>query len=564
MPTTIKTPHAAIKIWNYADRITDTGTTGQPNKISEQIISTVSCIGIQTSKNKGDPVGTFNFILAPTRNWVSVITPGSWCAIMMSNNPITADAWSKADKSLIKMVGRIDTVRVEVAVDDNGARQTRYLVSGKDWGAIFNNVLYIDPLINDPKVGSGVEGNALYVALIEFLNRQGIPEKIKINENLQMLLSVFGQPLNVPDTEGRKAKATHSISFPSEMADFFQFVDAADKPSNQIDISQLIKLQSGSLLDQENEGVYETKISDGQGWINPFSLAGTHTMWSILADNSNYALNELYPEMRWLDNGPQLTLYNRIKPFSFQKEAVDNIDTKLRSKFQNVVSHQIDKNLITSVNAGTNWSDKFNFIEIKPDIAELHVLDTLVKEKSQAYKRDDPNIFDREGFRPLIFTIKQYPFLAAVTTDDRTDAALLQKWVNLLQEWYFDSHRLLNGRLEMTGSTEYIPVGDNIMFDAELIGVAHNYNSDAVSQNDRIWVLAHVESVQHNFAVNNEGARQFQTKIQFVRGIIVDESKNLIGEGTIDTLSSDLQFANSKNSITTTVKATSDNPKDSE
>lgn len=560
----IRTPHAAIKIWNYIDRITDIGADASvANQVREEIISTVSCMNIQTSKSKSDPAGTFHFTLAPTRNWVSVITPGSWCVIMMSNNTITKESFTKADPSLVKMFGRIDTVRAEVTVDENGARNTRYLVSGQDWGSLFTNIFYVDPLISDPSDAMNRQGNALYLQIIKYmLSDDNTPCAFEIPSNLQTLLSVFGEPLNLPDTQ-RIAKPTHNVAIPTEAANFFSFVDAKNTQARSTDLTKIVALQTGAL--NSSEGQYDTNIREGKGWLDPFSMVGTNTLWSVLMDNSNHALNELYTDMRWLGNQPQLALYNRIKPFSFQKNPVANIDMQLRAKFQNVVTHKLNSATINSVNAGTNWRDKFNFIEIKPDMAEFKIHDIAVKQKSQAYQKQNDaglaatDIFDREGFRPLIYSIKQIPLNPSSETADKFDVELLNKWANLLQEWYFDSHRLLNGRITMTGVSEYIPVGDNVLFEAELVGVTPNYNSWAVS-GPKCYVLAHVESIQHTFIVESDGARRFQTEIQFVRGIIVDEQKNLIGEGTIDALSTDLQKIDSMNSITVVGTSSSDDP----
>ena len=565
MAFAIETPHAAIKIWNYVDRVSDTGALAEhANQVKEEIISTLSLTSINTSKSKGDPVGSFNFTLAPTRNWVSVITPGSWCVILMSNEPITKASFAKPDKSLVKMFGRIDTVRVEVSVGEDGARNTRYLVAGQDWGSMFNNVFYVDPLVNDPSDTQGKQGNALFVQIVKnLLSKNNTPSTFSIKGNLQSLLSVFGEPLSLPETT-RIAKPTHNIAIPREARTYFGFIDAQGTPSSSTDLTKIVTLQTGA-LNTGDEGVYDTNINDGNGWLDPFSMVGQHTLWSLLMDNCNYALNEVYPEMRWLnDDSPQLTLYSRIKPFSFQDEPISDIDTQLRAKFQNVKTHRLNDDTIFSVNAGTNWKDKFNFIEIKPEMSEFKVYDIAVKLKSQAYQKEPggaakTDVFDREGFRPLIYSIKQIPLQVGSETADKFDVEVLNKWVNMLQEWYFDTHRLLNGQLSMTGSSEYIPVGDNVLFDAELVGVSHNYNSAALEKK-KCLVLAHVESVQHSFSVNSEGAREFKTTIQFTRGIIVDESKKLIGGGTIDTLSTSLSKLGSRNSITTVSTATSDDP----
>lgn len=564
MSFAIETPHAAIKIWNYVDRITDTGAlASKANKVDEVIISTLSLMNIQTSKSKGEPVGSFNFMLAPTRNWVSVITPGSWCVILMSNEPITKDSFQKADKKLVKMFGRIDTVRVEVSVGDDGARRTRYMVSGQDWGSIFNNIFYIDPLIKDPTQSETNQGNSLDVQITEnLLSKNNTASLFDIRSNLQLLLSVFGKPLQIPDTE-RLGKLTHNIVIPREAVKFFGFVNAQGNAGGSTDLTKTISLQTGALT--SSEGKYSTNVTHGSGTIDPFSLVGQHSLWSLLMDNCNYALNEMYPEFRWLgDDKPQLTLYSRIKPFSFQKTPIKGIDSSMRSKFKNIVTHKLHSEHISLVNAGINWKDKFNFVEIKLDFSEFKLHDQAVKFKSQAYQEKAngataTDIFDREGFRPLIYSIKQMPIPKDGKFSDDFAEAMINKWVNLIQEWYFDSHRLLNGRLVMTGSSEYIPVGDNVLFDAELVGISHNYNSASVPKK-KCYVLAHVESVQHTFTVDEEGAREFKTIIQFVRGIIVDEGKNLIGEGTIDTLSTSLQLSDSKNSITTVSSSTADDP----
>lgn len=549
----IRTPHAAVIVWNYDDRLSTKGVTGTFDKVNEVIISTVSLISITTNKSKGDPVGTFNFVLAPTRNWVSTLTPGSWCAILMSNEPLDKTSFTKAKAKQVKMFGRIDTVRVDVTVGEDAARSTKYIVSGRDWGSIFNNVIYVDPLVQDPSDQGRVQANALYQQFVNnIFSNNNDPLTLTVPQNLNMILSVIGHPIRLPETD-RLAKATHDVSVPSELSKFFQFIDGTGAVSTATNFTQLLKLIWGPLI---NEDQYDQRHPDqtGVGWVNPFALVGQHTLWSALQENSNYALNEMYPEMFWTDSdsGPQLLLYNRIKPFSYTDKPAseDKIDTSMRSKFQLVASHKLDDEAIINANAGTNWHDKYNFVEIKPDINELSVLGVLLKQKSQAFQGDgnSSDVFNREGFRPLIFSIKQLPFNPDAVSDT-IKLDILNKWVNLIKEWYFDSHKLLNGHVILHGSSEYIPVGDNIMFDAGLIGVNHNYNSASVGKTN-IYVLGHVETVQNSFAVNDDGSRSFRTTIQFVRGILVDKNKSLIGEGTIDTLVSTLAKSDSINKKT--------------
>ena len=562
----IRTPHAAVIVWNYDDRLSVSGINSSFDKVDEMIISTVSLMSISTNKTKADPVGTFNFTLAPTRNWVSVLTPGSWCAIMMSNEPLTEDSFNFANAKQVKMLGRIETVRVNVAVNDDGSRSTSYVVNGQDWGSIFNNIVYVDPIVQDPSDQTKSQSNALYQQFsANIFSDNGDPLAVSVPKNLNTILSIIGGPIKLPETD-RLAKATHDVSLPSEVSNYFQFIDGFDATTHSTKFTELLTLVWGPL---KNEDDYDNSTPEltGIGWMDPFTMVGQHSLWSILQENSNYALNEMFPEMFWPDDerGPQLLLYNRIKPFSYtdQPASPDKIDTSMRSKFQLVASHKLDDEAIINVNAGTNWRDKFNFVEIKPDINELSVLGVVLKAKSQAYQGNPSNsdVFDREGFRPIMFSIKQLPFNTSGVTDP-IQADKLEKWVNLVKEWFFDSHKLLNGHIVMHGSSEYIPVGDNIMFDAGLIGLTPNYNSASVGKTG-IFVLGHVESVQNNFSVNADGTRSFQTTVQFVRGIIVDEHKSLIGEGTIDTLASTLTATDSTNSKTVYEFAEHDNPQES-
>lgn len=541
----IKTPHAAVIVWNYKDRIGSDGMTSNPqssgvnfvDKVDETIISTLSCISISTSKSKSQPDGTFQIVLAPTKDWVSALTAGSWLCILMSNDPIEQDDLKKANKNQVKMIGKIESVRTEVSVGDDGARQTRFYVSGVDWGHIFNNVVYVDNLIaskDDPTS----QGNAIAVALRNILfGKGGTAQSFYVEDNLRSLINMFGQNFQGLDKNGtdinRLAGALYNFRMPKEMTQFFQFL-GPHGPSTDVRLNKVLNLITGYL---KNQDVY-TPSRESRGFIDPFSLQGQHSFWQVLLENSNPVLNEMFSELRWnmdddSDNSLQLCLYNRIKPFSYKNfNPAGGSSSGPTSFFQNVRLHSIDDLDVISLNAGTNWRDKFNFIEVKPNFQEFNVIANWYKQKSQTF---DPIAFEREGFRPLIMETKQFPSKSQ-DTEIHVDFDQLEKWVLMMREWYFNTHRMLNGTMVIHGTTEYIGVGDNIRFNVGLLTATPNINSlvaDAQS-NDNQFVLAHVESVSHSFSVNQEGARQYMTTIQFVRGIVVDGDNKVEGEGPLD------------------------------
>ena len=544
----IKTPHAAVLIWNYSDRIgvPDGGfnSTGvkKPHEVETFnrpiIISTLSCISIQTNKLKSDPVGTFNLVLAPYKNWISTVTAGSWCAILMSNEKIEEKDLKKANPKHVKMLGKIESVRCETSVDESGARKTLYYVSGVDWGHIFTSYLYIDNLIvapNEPLL----QGNPAAIAIRNMIiGADGLPKSGAVKDNLNNLLSIMGQNVGgftaAGNDIGRLANAIYEFKIPRELADYFRFNDAKNKEKKTISINKILTLRTGSLVAQHK---YDDS-AEAYGFIDPFSLQGTHTIWQILLENSNPALNEMFCEFDWHNNNLQLVLYNRIRPFSYKnfKAKAAGTSQNLRSYFQLVKYHDIDPVTVISINAGTNWRDKFNFIEIKPQFQEFAVLKVWHKQKSQAY---DEISFEREGFRPIIFDTKQFPVKKGATishqhVSDGIDFSQLEKWVLLMREWYFGTHRMLNGTITIVGSSEYIGVGNNIRFPADLLNPTPNINKASRDKNKNPLILAHVESVSHSFTVQPDGAREYITTINFVRGIVVNESNEIVGSGMLD------------------------------
>lgn len=552
----ITTPHAAVIVWNYNDRLgVDPSDDSTINDVNQTILSTVSCTSIQTSKSKGSPAGTFTITLAPNRDWVSQLTAGSWCAILMSNEPITQTQIAQADPKFVKMIGKIDTVRVDVDVDQEGARQTRYIVSGTDWGYIFNNVLYIDNLIaaaNDPTN----QGNSIAIALQQQMFGNGnTPQSFKVADNLVTLLGIFGSSSPGLDAASnaisRINKSIYDFLIPNEMARYCNFIDGDGDINGSTKISDILTLQTGRLT---GYNTYED-TNEAFGFIDPFSLQGTNSFWQILMDNGNTVLNEMYNEIDWEQSnqgtvGPSLTIFNRIKPFAYLTDSPSDDDQveALRSPFTLLKTHIIDNVMVTKVNVGTNWRDKYNFVEIRPQFQDFKIIEQWTAQKSQG---SDPTAFQREGFRPMILGTKQFP-VDPSDEEGSYNPDLLTSWIALLKEWYFDTHRLLNGTLIMKGTTEYIGVGNNILFEAGLVNPTMNLNSGANTNSNTNYILAHVENVEHSFTVAEDGARTYVTTVQFVRGIVVNRSNGnftLVGNGSLDQLASSLQNTSYKNTV---------------
>jgi hypothetical protein len=99
---------------------------------------------------------------------------------------------------------------------------------------------------------------------------------------------------------------------------------------------------------------------------------------------------------------------------------------------------------------------------------------------------------------------------------------------------------MLNGSVTFLGIDQHIPIGSNILVSAKLLGPTPNFNHAHKSSLNSACLLLHVENISHIFSVDEQGSRHWITTIQFVRGVLVDENNNLIGDkGLIDQKASD-------------------------
>ena len=561
---TIRTPHAAVLVWNYTNRLdADDVDESDVDEVDPVIISTVSLMSISTSKSKGTPAGTFNLTLAPTKNWVEVLTPGSWLTIMMGIRPIQQADLKSAAPDLVKMLGRIDSVRVNVGVDANGARQTTYMVQGQDWGQIFDTTIYLDPIvIRDGESAVGTAERLLYQNMTtDYKTKSGLPST---TSNVNALVRFIAAPYQGADESGSIAgvmvKPENNYKFPLDLINFFDFLEL--QGANSVAVGDAIHIESGVLVGSDSYN--DTKES--VGLVQPTSILGQHSLWQLLQDNCCQHINELVTDLSFdkLEDDPDvailpnLILFKRVKPFIVRDDTPDLIPVKdLISRFTDLKYVEVPLENVVAINAGTNWRDKYNFVEVQIDTQLLGGggPSAAVKNSSQSL---DQYAFGREGFRPMIAQFTQLP----TTTAGQFDLAEFTKWKGLLRAWYFETHLMLNGAITFMGLGDHIRVGDNILVNAKVLGPTYNINLAESKQQttDGAYMLAHVENISHTFMVEPNGTRSFSTTISFVRGIITNnEGKQFNepnGDGTLDTTNrlEDGQQDNSVNVLSTSTE----------
>ena len=546
MKSSIRVPHANVIIWNYKYRSGNYKYAASAlHEVDRMIVGTDSLISITTSKKKSSPVGQFEFRLAPTRNWVSQLTPGSWCVIMMSPNKKIST--KIVDNETLKMLGRIDSIRLNTVVDpETGARKTEFVVTGVDWGSIFNTEVYIDP-VNTNNIINGLSaiGHSMLLG-IDGITKQSSKKFIGSTELVNELFNIWASPLST--VLGENTKLANDAAKKAAGAGGYQFIPVFLGGSRQfllpkevgtflnykgvflqntlINMKDVVQIRAGVLKDYNKY----SDISDGFSVIDPDTLYKASTLWQLLMDNCNSTLNELVADMSVsstdaLNGVLAPTLFKRVRPF-INRDIFPGVENPLVaqsvSKFANVMRHVIALEDVININAGTNWQDRRNFIEIRPWLQTLGITEASIKGEQQYTYMGS---YERDGLK---MHVEQTKFIPVHAMNGALDPLGATNWKYLLAEWHFNTEILLNGSLTIMGQNQYIAVGDNIAIDARVLGEGL-FNSEQEKLGKNATFLAHVESISHTFSVNEEtGARSFFTVINFVRGLITD-AKGKVG-----------------------------------
>lgn len=388
--TRVKTPHGIVVIYNYKERFGSSYldmNDGQEFDIDQIILNSLSLKSIQIQKGKADPGGSFELRLAPYKNWTTAITPGSWCIIMMSNHIINDDAANgggTVDANTFKMLGRIESVRGTVNTDQRtGAIIKEYIVTGSDWGAMFQNSLYVDPLDRDPsQTAMGMAQrfgyNDYLKQVLNWKSELKTKDLLKQNptssdSNTNYVLDKGADKARIDAVkqetntliEANKNKPVPPSAPPSggtssipdatfNVNTILSLWGSTGGGNNTKENLHVANLTSGKLLGDAqqqfkipkelaqymNFGQDSVNVTDvlkqysgvliGEdtysnedpsiGLIDFESIFGENSMWEVLNNNINNLTSELITDIRFDGNKPTLALYNRVRPFVVDKE----------------------------------------------------------------------------------------------------------------------------------------------------------------------------------------------------------------------------------------------------
>jgi hypothetical protein len=523
----INQPTQAVIVYNWIER--GNGLMIQPTAF-ETVVLTPHVINIKTQKVKSSPAGAFEIVLSSKINWLGRLTPGSWLCIFMSPRIISEEEIKNGAQTALKMIGRIDSVQIITSIDQSsGTKTTNYTVSGRDWGQVFDSSVYVDPVADfsgDDQSGTALVAKFKYLSLVTNAMQKKGSGTGSTSEMVSAIIKVWGSS-GLQDVLGLGKLGEYA----NRLVPFSQY-------RIPVDLMKMMGEKTPSLAeillgnDNHKFGVLTQKdkytdVIECIGAIDPQTLIGLNSLWQLMNEVSCSVINELVAELHWSnykDAQAKPTLYKRIKPFT-----ISGAQRPLSSSFFLLRTTPIHQNVIINFNAGDNWRDSINYVEIMPDLSwmatpvfnEAYQISIPATVKLDNSKLSTASL-QRDGFKPILFSTRHVPRIGGEYTIKG-----VVDWVPSLQEWYFHTHKMINGTVSFVGLDKYIGVGENVLLPSGLLGGGPTIQGEIVKESA---LLAHVEGVSHEFTVSPDGYRSFMTTVSFIRGVFTDKE----GKGLLD------------------------------
>lgn len=468
------------------------------------------------NKNKSGSSGNFSLtlkrgkkvrgerVLSEDINYLEEIHPGDWIMIYMrKSGPIRIEELgSTKPSSGLKFMGIVENVRyIEIDQPDNAMPRLEYIVTGRDFGKVFDMSMYFNPLIADAaKSILGAEFNT------DSSKSHGQKTALKsADEIIKKLVSFYlGGELDDLDPTNQ------SWYVPAELASTFGI--RAKTKSGAVSFIDILNLDKIGLHKFNSNGTLRSSLNPLPGKTVIYALPSTGTVWSVLQHMQNSVINELYTELS-LDSDGNLkpTLVHRQMPFSNKKNQITHVFTSHRNYAKNTTAnddfipseektyfvdlprHEINSSDIRKRNVGKSDHERLNHVVVVPRVFDGTIEQLFV------IGMNTPSI-QRYGLRSF-----QAQTAYALDKGLGGKKNYCSRCTHLVQDWFFLSHMLFNGTIIIDGVDEHVEVGTNL------------FVRDTLQ-------LYHIEGYTHTYEVQTGGGIVYNTEFRVSRGQVFDPS----------------------------------------
>lgn len=477
---TNETKLSALNLGKVAERTSD--ATGK--KVTTINNDIVKCT---IHKNKNSSSGGFSLILKRGNkesgditsgkpiDYLKVLSPGDWITIYMRKDDVIIEGSNSKDSGL-KMLGIIENVRY-LEVDDpaTGKPRFEYVVTGRDFGKIFESEIYFNPLINSIKDINNVMGGDFSTYAQNVLKKRSAQSA---DEVAKSFISYFLADKN----KSPLTRNTAVFRLPTSLLPVF---GGRDKFSDILDYS-FIGLQKFTTVNQAGgkqvTTLKETKPLLGNTYVTSFPPSGT--VWSFLKSYSNPALNEMIVDLANKDGKIVPTFQLRQIPLSHSSSDQTNVFTYNGSSsvqssvndgqktlFRELPQHVIKSTQIKQKNIGKSDFERVNSIVVVPQVPS-----SQGQEIKQAYLMmfNSPSV-KKYGQRLLR--------LNTIYTQGEDFKSITRKHTELVTDFFMLAHTFYNGTVITDGTNDFVQVGQNLYIEDvkqlfHIDGISYMYEID--------------------------------------------------------------------------------------
>lgn len=466
------------------------------------------------TKNKSSNSGTFSITLKRGKqvinqqvqnediDYLQVIHPGDWIMIYIKKSG-EIDVNSTKSSSGFKMLGVIQNVRyLETDDPETGKPRLEYLVTGVDFGSVFDSNIFFNPVLNQDAAKT-LLGAQFLVDSLKSVKGSERADPASGTDGLSadnLIKKLIGFYLGDRGTNLDDLSSTNQPWFvPPFLAKTFGVqVRAKQRGASFVDILNTDRV---GLHRYSPNGTFQG-ASQLPGGTFIKSLPSSGSVWQVMSSLQNAISNEMYTELVPDSRGNlrpsvvmrQMPFSNKrgqTAPFNVAKDYGITIPEVPKSAqktyFTDLPRHKIVSSDIREKNVGKSEHERINHVVVVPgldvnsiDIGFQAVVNTpsIQRHGLRTYQGQTRYIADRKlgGFKTAC-----------------------KFFTHLLVDWFFLSHHYFNGTIIIDGRDEHIQLGNNLLI-------------------EDIGQLYHIEGYTHTYINQQGGSTEFTTELTVSRG----------------------------------------------
>jgi hypothetical protein len=402
------------------------------------------------TKTMGSPSGTFSFTLTNSPgygsgDWKDLIKRGSWCLIYLSQDGdlVTTDRVSPPSKNAkksqeakkLRCIGFIDRVSVKAELNEKGAFDVVYDVSGRDFGVVYEDTSIWHNVFKYEKI-------MLESLATSSLNITGA---VTIDKAIDLIHDLFFNPKAVP---GAKVNDEHSLLstalqwlMPRQMLQ-----DLGLKVGSAPFWGEIPDIKNFSPTDANLSIERPTDYLSGNAWeqLKKLSVPQFHELFTETTDSGQ----------------PQLTF--RPIPFAISKKNYPSIGKKV-SFYKDLPIVEVPAIDVIDFNLGEDNHARYNSFLATVATSLIGVEDNIALLQNTGFPKNVQDSIKRYGFRPMHVTVDSI-VKSAERADGKGNPEILKEFNWLLYDYWNNVVFAETGDCNLIGKNS-IKIGKCLKFD---------------------------------------------------------------------------------------------------